>query len=113
MFPLIDTKDKNEYWEYFCSYDVELRRNDGLVYFVRDFYRAISYKLDEWSDELIDITFTLRETLLIIIDKIDRLKESYLESLIDMDNVSFALDECILAIPDLTSRLANKNRDIP
>lgn len=42
---ILDSNNKGEYWEYFCSYDVELRRNDGLIYFVRDFYRAISHKL--------------------------------------------------------------------
>ena len=101
----MDSNNKGEYWEYFCSYDVELRRNDGLVYFVRDFYRATSSKVSEWSEELIELTIKIKDILLIIIDKLDRLKESYLDDIIELDNVFFALDEAILAIPDLSSRL--------
>lgn len=101
----MDSTNKGEYWEYFCSYDVELRRNDGIVYFIRDFYRSASGKLNEWSEELIQITVKLKDILLIIIDKLDRLKESYLDDIIELDNVIFALDEAVLAIPDLSSRV--------
>lgn len=102
---LLDSHNKSEYWEYFCSYDVELRRNDGLIYFVRDFYRAIGEKLDEWSQELVDITVKIKQQLLVMIDKLDQLKENYLDNLVDLDNVQFALDEAFTAIPDLTSRV--------
>ena len=49
IFLILDSKNKAEYWDYFCSYDVQLRRNDGLIYFVRDFYRATAHKVEEWS----------------------------------------------------------------
>lgn len=71
VIPMLDNKNKAEYWEYFCSYDVELRRNDGVIYFVRDFYRAIAYKVNDWSTELVEITIKLKATLLSIIDKLD------------------------------------------
>ena len=40
-----------------------------------------------------------------MIDKLDQLKENYLDNLVDLDNVQFALDEAFTAIPDLTSRV--------
>ena len=95
IFLLLDSHNKGEYWDYFCSYDVELRHNDGLIYFVRDFYRAVSPKIDEWSQELLEITVKIKSNMLKIIDKLDRLKEAYLETLKDLDNVQFALDEAI------------------
>ena len=104
IFLLLDPNNRAEYWQYFCSYDEELRRNDGLVYFIRDFYRAAAYKVDEWSQDLIDLTCQLKDTLLVIIDRLDRLKESYLDDLVDVDNAQFALDEALLAIPDLSKR---------
>lgn len=104
VIQFLDNKNQNEYWNYFCSYDVQLRRNDGLVYFVRDFYRATASKVSEWSEELIEITRKMKNVLLEIIDKLDRLKESYLDNVIDLENVQFALDEAVLAIPDLSER---------
>ena len=78
--------------------------------FVRDFYRTISYKLDDWCDDLVEITGKIKETLLLIIDKLDRLKETYLEDIIDIDNIQFALDAAVLAIPELTQRKVKKRR---
>ena len=81
-----------------------MRRNEGLICFVRDFYRAVAYKVEEWCDDLLEITLKIREEMLIIIDKLDRLKDSFSDDLIDIDNVLFTLDSAVLAIPDLTRR---------
>lgn len=74
---------------------------------MRDFYRATASKVNEWSEELVEITERLKASILEIIDKLDRLKETYLDNLIDLDNVQFALDEAINAIPN-TKNLRNK-----
>ena len=64
-----------------------MRRNDGLVYFIRDFFKAVASKIDDWSEELLDIAVELKAKMLEIIDKLDRLKESYADNLVDLDNV--------------------------
>ena len=64
-----------------------MRRNDGLVYFIRDFFKAVAAKIDDWSEELLDIAVELKAKMLEIIDKLDRLKESYADNLVDLDNV--------------------------
>ena len=64
-----------------------MRRNDGLVYFIRDLFKAVAPKIDDWSEELLDIAVELKAKMLEIIDKLDRLKESYADNLVDLDNV--------------------------
>lgn len=81
-----------------------MRHNEGLICFVRDFYRATAYKVDEYSDDLLDITLKIKELCLVIIDKLDRLKESFSADMIDTDNILFTLDSAVLAIPNLTKR---------
>ena len=81
-----------------------MRRYEGLICFVRDFYRSIAYKVDEWSDELLDITINIRDEMLMIIDKLDRLSQSYSHDVKNNDYVLFSLDSAVLSIPDLSRR---------
>ena len=95
----LDSKDKAEFWHYFCSFNVELNKNDGLIYFVRDFFIEAGGKVDDWPPELLDICQNMKESILKMMDKLDQMKENYLDTLIDIDYIFYALDEAINALP--------------
>ena len=78
---------------------MELNKNDGLIYFVRDFFIEAGGKVDDWPQELLDICQSMKESILKMMDKLDQMKENYLDTLIDIDYIFYALDEAINALP--------------
>lgn len=48
-FYVLDTNDKAEFWKYLYEYNVIERREDGLLLFIRNFFR--DYRVDELADE--------------------------------------------------------------
>jgi hypothetical protein len=60
QFPFIELNNTAEYWEYLASYDLELQTTKGLLVFIRDFYNAVSDRIDTWSEEMQEATIKLR-----------------------------------------------------
>ena len=98
---MFDRADPVEFWEYMCFYDREYGRTDGLICFIKDFYTTASEHVDDWSDELMHISASLKENLLSMVDKLYYLSEAYAEHITPLENLLFQLDEAINAIPNL------------
>jgi hypothetical protein len=51
-FDLIEQGKMSEYWDYLCYYDRIMEHSEGLVVFIRDLYRVILPKRDQWTKDL-------------------------------------------------------------
>jgi hypothetical protein len=103
-FPFLkNPKNEVEYWEYLYNFDKELDCDDGLLYFIRDFYKVASLESnDEWSDELKEITIKLKQTILTVVDSLYNLKATYGTAIIEIKAMMHAFDMALKNIPDVT-----------
>jgi hypothetical protein len=69
--------------------------------FIRDFYFAVSDNVEAWGDAFKESTSKLRAKLIELEEKLDDLRATYSEAMINLDQIFFALDQALLAIPDL------------
>lgn len=100
-FQFILNNNNVEYWEYLCFYDKEFDRSIGLLFFVKDFYTSVAGKSDSWGEDLCEVTTKIRDLLFVLADKLDLMKDTYGEAIINLDNLLFAVNEAVMVIPDL------------
>jgi|LakMenEpi03Aug12_release.lakeMendotaPanAssembly.Ray.scaffolds.fasta_scaffold2861856_2 hypothetical protein len=58
----------SEYWDYLCFYDKYMDKSVGLVVFIRDLYRVLITKRDQWPKELEEVSESIQSMILSFID---------------------------------------------
>lgn len=94
-FPFLEEKNLIEYWDYLCSIDKETGKAEGLLIFIADLYKILITRRPFWSDELRMITGKLYDALMTMTDKLHLLKDTYLQNIIPIEEIMFALSEAI------------------
>jgi hypothetical protein len=76
-YPFLQEKNMIEYWTYLCSDHKQTGQSDGLLIFIRDMYKSLNKKQDQWEEELKDSTSKLYEALLRVTDSLDSLRDMF------------------------------------
>jgi hypothetical protein len=86
-FPLIDENNKHEYWDYLTKYNKSRDKADGLLHFVRDFYRGVKLHKPKMEKEITEVTVKIRETLSEMSDNLNKLMDTYKDYMIEMEDI--------------------------
>ena len=85
---MINELDYSEYWNYLSRYQKSTNRADGLLHFIRDFYKIIT------NAEIKDILVRMGDDLHSILEKGKK-------NLIDIESIIFHINEAVSSIPKL------------
>jgi hypothetical protein len=99
-YPFLEEKNMVEYWQYLSSNNPETGQTDGLLIFIRDMYKTLMMKQDQWVEELLQLTEALYKQILLVTDTLDQIRESYKQYIIDLDSIMLALSEAIDQLPE-------------
>ena len=105
--PLVNDQDYSEYWKYLSQFKKSQGKADGLLHFIKDFYRNIRKTKFKMNREFVDITNKIKETLSRMSDDLHSIYEKSRDNLIDIDQIIFYINEAIASIPQVKK---NKNQ---